>query len=644
MFSDEHTHPGYVKFELCLAYSGVGTQFMEALKGDPFGLYKHFITDKQNRILICNSYGRRIEMCDEINGPARTEVLSNEYYRVSIDRVLAFYSRTWPLQALPWFNRRCNKQWPSEHTVKFIKTLGCFVTPTGHPFSSERDLEWRLSLALAERYLVWSLNETQFKCLILMKMIIKKFIQPWFGDTITTYHCKMCLFSILEETHPSMWKPQNILLCMRKCIFRLLECVIDGNVPQYFIPENNLLEHKVNNFQRQLISNTLEGLLNSNFRFLLEIQNDDIGYLISLQFSKLDNLPFNIPGQVTDRTHKLECSLPLPSIDLLIFWKAKILWTIKNDSDLITIIQHHFKLLRQLSNSIVEYEAFDALTVPKQLMQYALSHTAHSLGYHLIIFGLRTKLSDHYAKEIISLGLQFVTNGVHDSEISNLLKLAALLYNCKLHKEMETILHYAKNHYSDNIFSICGCNHPTNNITENNMEVLFESSFDELVTKYVSSCTIYLPSEADIAPTAMLYETFRSSGCVENSANRARWSNTGVCDTVTYMHYLTFLCYYALDNGKEMEEAILNLAEAIISEPNLGHPETALNLLGHCYMIKEDFISAFDCFKRSLSVFVKEDNPRHTLQNQHLHNAAKWHLAILLFKIWQRLKYFLGVL
>jgi hypothetical protein len=53
-------------------------------------------------------------------------------------------------------------------------------------------------------------------------------------------------------------------------------------------------------------------------------------------------------------------------------------------------------------------------------------------------------------------------------------------------------------------------------------------------------------------------------------------------DSLTYLHFLLYKVYSQLNKPSDQQEAFENLIRTIATETNLGHKETALNLLGQC--------------------------------------------------------------
>ncbi|XP_053381486.1 uncharacterized protein LOC128549145 [Mercenaria mercenaria] len=244
LFDRTECYPGYCKLTLS---SDQYCQF-EKLSGDNYidnGI-KRSIEHSETRYISSKMFNRYVIPQDlipgdsfkdssfQINGPAKTNV--------NVDYVHAFEMETWPVEFKQWRSRRRTSNWPSE---KILSTLeeetSCYVVPTGNKTSSAFDLEWRLSFVEIERELMWSMNDTQFKCYVLLK-IVKKY---YFGDNtilkeISSYHIKNIVFWMCEELPESEWIPGNLLSCVKTGLKMLELCILHENNANYFVPENNL--------------------------------------------------------------------------------------------------------------------------------------------------------------------------------------------------------------------------------------------------------------------------------------------------------------------------------------------------------------------------------------------------------------------
>ena len=214
---------------------------------------------------------------DHRSGPAGTTLAKRGF--TDLDYVPAFQCTSWPTQAKPWIHKFRSLKWPSVETINDFKTYGCFLVPVGQPFSSEKELQWRLSFSIQERKLMMALNAIQYKSYVCMKMIKNDFIKPFVkGKALTSYHCKTCLFYMLEVTEEKFWTEENLIYCVQMGINTLKTWVQNRFIPNYFIPEENMWKGS-NEAQSQLLA-TLDGILQQGPGFVFQLHCDHLGKLI----------------------------------------------------------------------------------------------------------------------------------------------------------------------------------------------------------------------------------------------------------------------------------------------------------------------------------------------------------------------------
>ena len=118
-------------------------------------------------------------------------------------------------------------------------------------------MEWRLSFSIAERTLVWSFNHIQMQCYAVMKIILKEYIKKHCSDEnqiLCSYFIKTFLFWKFETTELNFWRKENFIECFSYLLFEFYQCLLEGNIRHYFIPEFNLLSVKLTpNAQSELL-------------------------------------------------------------------------------------------------------------------------------------------------------------------------------------------------------------------------------------------------------------------------------------------------------------------------------------------------------------------------------------------------------
>ena len=175
------------------------------------------------------------------------------------DNVPSILCEAWPTAAVEWKHRPRHYEWPTQQDKQYIETFGCHLVPIGHPLSTRRSLEWRLSFSIAERTLVWSFNHTQIQCYALMKLILKEYVKTNCSEkhknVLCSYFIKTFLFWQFETTDPLFWQSTNLSGCMMYLLHEFYICIESGVLRHYFVPRFNLLDIKLTrDAQTELLS------------------------------------------------------------------------------------------------------------------------------------------------------------------------------------------------------------------------------------------------------------------------------------------------------------------------------------------------------------------------------------------------------
>ena len=165
------------------------------------------------------------------------------------DNVPSILCKAWPKSAAEWKDRPRHYRWPAQHDIESIEAFGCHLVPVGHPLSTGKSLEWRLSFSIAERTLVWSFNHTQLQCYAVMKLILKEFVKSncteKHKNVLCSYFIKTFLFWQFETTDQLFWQQKNLTGCIIYLIHKFYNCVQTGVLRHYFISSFNLLDIKL---------------------------------------------------------------------------------------------------------------------------------------------------------------------------------------------------------------------------------------------------------------------------------------------------------------------------------------------------------------------------------------------------------------
>ncbi|XP_053382747.1 uncharacterized protein LOC128549638 [Mercenaria mercenaria] len=281
--------PGYVKLEVRKYDFASGFSSEESIFLFFFriiiskcGSKQYFSSEKFQKNIKVYGYTMPDNFTDlgiTVCGPAH----KNKTLLGEVDYVRAFECRSWPKPARDWLTRPRTYQWPSAELLKKLPDkCQCYVVPTGDESSTDADIQWRVSFVSIERELVWHMNDTQLKCFIILKILLKSIEQNLPENTLKTYHLKNVMFWLLEEIPAEKWNKNTLMSRVHDSLQKLIHYVRERALPQYLLPENNLFKNRLLSVHD--IRNTISCLQNVSENVLPRVR-------AGLQYR---NLPFEV--------------------------------------------------------------------------------------------------------------------------------------------------------------------------------------------------------------------------------------------------------------------------------------------------------------------------------------------------------------
>lgn len=158
-----------------------------------------------------------------------------------IDVVNAMACPIWPKEAAEWRTRVRPADWPPSAVIDSIVQDGCHLEGKPHVNSTNPDVEFRFCFGMAERYLATQvLTKEQRLCFLLFKSLCS---QEFRGvNYISGDHLLSIFFYACEQLRKESWSTK-----LGSCLFFLLDCLLtsvqERNIPNYFIPANNMIDH-----------------------------------------------------------------------------------------------------------------------------------------------------------------------------------------------------------------------------------------------------------------------------------------------------------------------------------------------------------------------------------------------------------------
>ena len=606
--------PGYVRLQLVHK----GDVQWERCQDLELDMCHHLSVDMNNRVcLVQNSEGLLLTEMHRMEGPAihmdAVKTLS------SSDIVVALACTIWPECAQEWLSRKRIHGWPSKELIKLCKSLGFIVVSACHPASDEKQFQWRISFSHQERLLVTQFNSVQLKCYILLKIIKKELIKQYIKeDTLTSYHLKTCILYILENTPSELWVRGNLVGCLIMLLRQIHLWIRDEKIPNYFIPEENMLDRITKPELRRKLADRIDWILNCAIRDVLcNLQTDNIGlYLRKFPIRRRDPLL---------RLYVRVGSLRSPLISTS---QARLVITFK------CVYQPYIECLR--------YDRDSRISQMKEVLVHTISDLAET-----------TRITIHTEEETrraLSLILPFLYLSLFSCEIvqridkptqavkyilmDNSWFLVDPIYSSAKLKQASALSMLGYQQLSIDVLSsftvrdklyLCSCYHPV--VPDQDIQLLVQATQDrqditaiELLRDYIQPCVHFFPHEQQITPVAINYEMIRSYvtpyKLLEKHYSIPEWYRWGVVDGHFLRWFLLYLNRRDLGHNSQATKYVKKMIR-LLNSNTVCHRETCLNLLGYVHRDRGEIDCAVHCFDKSL-----QTNP--------LCNAAFWHLCFLI--------------
>ncbi|KAL3856975.1 hypothetical protein ACJMK2_011681 [Sinanodonta woodiana] len=598
MVTDDITPPGYVKLQLVERDAPILVNDYED---------ETIRTDSKGRSVLGNNIGDQQPVDNEYrHGPADYV----HYNRVTMDCVLALQTHCWPCQAAQWLSSRVRRHnWPSRQMIDVIRQTGVVLVPVGQKLSSEQHLEWRLSFSFGEKLLMMKMNSTQYKCYVMLKCIKRAFINVNAGeDVITSYHCKTCMFYLMESQPISIWIPSNLLFCIDLCLKLLLSWVECQNCPNYFIPEENMFLGRNLGPVKDDIASILHKLLGHKARYITRISVENIGENV---VSVCQSLPMDLvdPNEKTLQT-------TLAHLNTILDFVGFVAATYGNVSRYVFMSSHG---LRQDVVSIVQ------------------SLYCSGLGIHLTSQSLEQHIPN---QEQLTLAHELLHWGAMSDVASGHLKLAAFYLARNDLNTMEEVLNHVDAKLTDYVYGGVGMFSRENTYSQIVNERV---SLAQLVRNHFALPVMYGVLDIHSIPKALIAEIFRST-VSETGINILveHWIPMVVLGTSLYLYFLQYQCYHlqrrvkmtlvALSNMiwisqvyiHSLDNNLADTAEVLCPHDirldkyvHFSKVTTSLNLLAYCFFLRVRPMDAFKILCKSMKM-------------KNHHNAAMWQIAIFI--------------
>lgn len=236
--STTETHPGYLRVELKQENVDNIDEDFVVKRGS-----KYYF---KARKLIESSMSMYPQSVAHKHGPGSCDLAIGTGFPLHLDNVVALKCSTWP--AIDWVSRTRPSGWPSKALIAKVVSEGCHVVSKSHPTSSESnvEIEFRYSFSMAEVEICKEFSEKQKQCSMLFKLAVMNTLKqesPSTEHKLSSYHLKTVLWWVCENIAPQKWTRDTIGSCLLALLDQLLEFLFRRNIPNYFLPENNMISH-----------------------------------------------------------------------------------------------------------------------------------------------------------------------------------------------------------------------------------------------------------------------------------------------------------------------------------------------------------------------------------------------------------------
>ncbi|XP_060561410.1 uncharacterized protein LOC132721168 [Ruditapes philippinarum] len=592
MIQDENTTPGYC--------------FLQLLRDDaPLSATvfpdEHHITDRRGRILYKNTVKNEfLEGADQQHGPSIVE--QGKSGLCDRDKVIAYPCKSWPQSASGWLDRQGIGRWPTQEMRRYGASTGCFVVPTGSKVSIYPELEWRISTSFTERFLMLNLNIPQIRCYVLLKMILKSFLNPH-EINISSFMCKTVLLQCIENTESGIWKDNNLFTCLTYCLLELHSSVQNECCSHFIIPENNVMAGQFTAETKHDLSKSICKLIQNDRQQLLSIDIDHLGHRLQV---KLNRIPHGVYYLVPSSLEIYENVLMSGNINIANGISAQHEYVINHlhNKNIRTMKQYVGKLMTFSDNgNRLEHAAFMFLG-PLLFTTYGSILASSSIAEN---------------NQVSPQALVWLSAGLNSDISSSRLKLASVFYSTGDMEKAELILrHTEQQYYSYPVLPFCSChNQPPGAVTSEFKRVCNEQSEDYI--KHITAfCVRFIQGEINCVPHELQYEMFRSTqhDMIHRHEYKDFWMNWAVVDSLPFLYFLQYKIYRHLERHQNKQLALCKLFRTIATDKNLRHRETAFNILGQCMEQENRPQQAFKCYMLSL-------------QQRARNNAANFHICKL---------------
>ena len=179
------------------------------------------------------------------------ETLYSELEGCWFDKIqcIGVMCQTFPF-SLRWTGSKRKHDFPSRVLIDSLIRTGCTLIPKSHPNSAYPDIEWQFNFSMAEHLIFKSLTFVQRHGFYVLKALLDQLVCQ---ITFKSSYLKNIFLMACEEIPCSAWET-TFSGCILYVLDALLSCLKSRFLPNFFIPESNLIDCLGENDTNKLIA------------------------------------------------------------------------------------------------------------------------------------------------------------------------------------------------------------------------------------------------------------------------------------------------------------------------------------------------------------------------------------------------------
>ncbi|KAL3871828.1 hypothetical protein ACJMK2_039800 [Sinanodonta woodiana] len=486
-----------------------------------------------------------------ISGSGSALTRTDEPIRRNMDYVHAIPSRRLPISMKKRFLR--NRHWPTKSMVTEIVKAGCEVVPVGFPGT--------------EKILMQSLNNTQRKTYILLKIYFKECLMRLFQSKVfSTYIVKMLTLWMCETQRQELWKDNLLVERFVDSLKWLKERVEENHFPHYFIKERNMFANPMASEDKSHLTSFLSNCIESVCPSLLDCPSlaNTLGRSLSFKSSLVQSPSKTVSwNDVEERRHLYEIIL--------------------NEVNLASP-------LGKLSKATLD--AHTGSMVERDILQYLLNEQRIREACDKIarIFGMSAnRLNRSHLLAIIDNISRLKEKSKYKECISKSETYSMATYN---------LLHNLITSVESQKFLFSFNERAKYTISARVLEETKDTPISQVLNDFCLCEIVFIGDNLQLLPKGLKYNLYRFL----KKFVTIEWVKI---DCMALAYYLQTLVCEQLGKEEEANEAFAKLLLGSMGKRtqyflNFEDRETTLNVAGHVYMERKNYRSAFIAIKHSV--------------------------------------------